>query len=147
MFVIPACREKSSVLNVRICVTACTFIEATSRASCTFGKWQEFGRVPFRPIFHFWLRPHPTERKQEKGSSGRTRTYNPPVNSLQKPNWPCLHSVAACCPGLPDSHKSNMLTASCVVSDLRLVASICSLLVRGKSKKWANFFATLVLHD
>src|SRR6266436_447611 len=25
--------------------------------------------------------PHPTDKKQEKGSSGRTRTYNPPVNS------------------------------------------------------------------
>ena len=45
------------------------------------GKWQEFGKVPFRPICQFCVGPHPTERRHEKGSSGRTRTYNPPVNS------------------------------------------------------------------
>jgi hypothetical protein len=30
--------------------------------------------------FDFWAGPELTEKRHEKGSSGRTRTYNPPVN-------------------------------------------------------------------
>src|SRR4029453_8094535 len=51
------------------------------------GKWQEFGKVRFRSIFHFWAARELTEKRHEKGSSGRTRTYNPPVNSRMLCHW------------------------------------------------------------
>jgi hypothetical protein len=34
------------------------------------GKWQEFGKVRFRSVFHFWAGPELPEKRHEKGSPG-----------------------------------------------------------------------------